>query len=146
MFQLRVKDLRRDSETWGFDEFIGRIRYLRYTPNSDWSLFRIIHMYTAASIWFEIWELVGPSRKISIFPGKFQGKNFPGKNFNFPGKPTKYFDFSRQKFPNDLILVIYSKMSVYSGKICHLQRNSSQIILFRLKSHHFRTYFLYMIR
>jgi len=37
-------------------------------------------------------------------------------------------------------------MSVYPDKICHLQLNSRQIILFRLKSHHFRTYFLYMVR
>jgi len=43
------------------------------------------------------------------------------------------------------LLVFYSKMSVYPNKICHLQLNSRQIILFRLKSHHFRTYFLYMI-
>ena len=33
-----------------------------------------------------------------------------------------------------------------SRQICHLQHNSGQISLFRLKSHHFRTYFLYMIR
>jgi len=37
-------------------------------------------------------------------------------------------------------------MSVYPEKNCHLQLNSGQIILFRLKSHNFRTYFLYMIR
>jgi len=37
-------------------------------------------------------------------------------------------------------------MSVYPDKICHLQLNSRHIILFRLKSHHFRTYFVYMIR
>src|SRR6218665_1900758 len=37
-------------------------------------------------------------------------------------------------------------MSDYPDKICHLQLNSGQIILFRLKSQHFRTYFLYMIR
>src|SRR6218665_1035284 len=45
-------------------------------------------------------------------------------------------------------LVIDSKMSVYPDKFCHLQLNSRQITLFRLKSHHFRTYryFLYMIR
>ena len=44
------------------------------------------------------------------------------------------------------ILVIYSKISVYLDKICHLQLNFGQIILFLVKSHHFRTYFLYMIR
>jgi len=43
-------------------------------------------------------------------------------------------------------IVIYSKISVYPDKMCHLQLNSRQIILFRLKSHHFWTYFLYMIR
>ena len=33
-----------------------------------------------------------------------------------------------------------------SRQNCHLQLNSVQIIIFRLKSHHFRTYFLYMTR
>src|SRR6218665_3842027 len=33
-----------------------------------------------------------------------------------------------------------------SRQICHLQQTSRQILLFRLKSHPFRTYFLYMIR
>jgi len=33
-------------------------------------------------------------------------------------------------------------MSIYPDKICHLQLNFRQIILFRLKSHHFRTYLL----
>src|SRR6218665_813852 len=37
-------------------------------------------------------------------------------------------------------------MSVYPDKICHLQQNSTQIILFRLKRDHFRTCFLHMIR
>jgi len=43
-------------------------------------------------------------------------------------------------------LVIYSKMSFYPDKICHIQQNSRQMIRFCLKSHHFRTYFLYMIK
>src|SRR6218665_2070265 len=45
-------------------------------------------------------------------------------------------------------LVIYSKMSVYPDKICHLQLNSRQIMLYIycLKSYHSRTYFQYMIR
>ena len=84
------------------------------------------------------------------------------------GKLTKHFDFSWQtdekfrfclanwrkisisfqakisKWPFYLVLIIYSKISVYQDKICHLQINSRQIILFRLKSHHFRTYFLYI--
>ena len=111
-------------------------------------------------------------RKISIFPKKFP-KNFDFFNFLpvklrkifiFPSKFPKNFDFSREKFrffsreideefrflrqnfPNNLFLVIYSKMSVFLDKICHLQLNSRQIILFRLKSHHFRIYYLYMIR
>src|SRR6218665_853514 len=61
----------------------------------------------------------------------------------FLGKLTKNFDFFRQKFSTDF-LVHSSKMSVYPGKICNLQLISGQIILFRLISHHFRTYFLYI--
>src|SRR6218665_1811159 len=57
---------------------------------------------------------------------------FHGTIWICPGKLTKNFDFFRQKFPNDF-LVIYSKMSVYPDKICHLQLNSRQTILFRLK-------------
>src|SRR6218665_308795 len=44
----------------------------------------------------------------------------------FPGKFTKNFDFS--------------------GKSCSFTATSGQIFLFLFKSHHFRTYFLYMIR
>jgi len=64
----------------------------------------------------------------------------------FPGKLLKNFDFFQAKFSKWPLLVMYSKMSVYPDKICHLKLNSGQIILFRKKSHHFRTYFLYMIR
>src|SRR6218665_2399729 len=53
----------------------------------------------------------------------------------FRGKFTENFDFLLEK--------IYEWP--FLGKICHLQLNSRQITLFRLKSHHFRTYFLHMI-
>ena len=36
------------------------------------------------------------------------------------------------------LLVIYFKMSVYTENISHIQLNSRQIILFRLKSHRFQ--------
>jgi len=44
-----------------------------------------------------------------------------GKKFDFAGKLIKSFDVFMQKFLDDLVLVIYSKMPVYPDKICHLQ-------------------------
>jgi len=59
---------------------------------------------------------------------------------NFPNNST----FSRQKFLNDIFLVIYSKIFtfLFIQKNYHLQLHSGQIVLFLLKSHHFRTYSL----
>src|SRR6218665_3029238 len=103
-----------------------------------------MYMYAAASIWFEIWGFVGPGEKYSILPVKFSKNfDFPAKNFRQINEKFRFFHVKISEIP---ILVIYSKMSFCPDKICHLQLNSKQIILFRLKSHHFRTYFLYMIR
>ena len=57
-------------------------------------------------------------RKIPIFSGKFS------KNFGFFRK-LKNFDFP--------------------GKNCSFTATSGQIVLFLFKTHHFRTYFLYII-
>ena len=40
----------------------------------------------------------------------------------------------------------FLKISIFQAKIGYLQLFLSKIILFLFKSHHFRTYFLYMIR
>src|SRR6218665_1237426 len=65
-------------------------------------------------------DLLGNFKKISIFSENFQNIS------NFFGNFTKNFDFPTK---NWLFTAI-----------------SRQIILFLFKSHHFRTYFLYMIR
>src|SRR6218665_1836317 len=80
----------------------------------------LIHLvWPAASMWFEIWGSWIRVKKILIYPGKFP------KNFDFSGK-FKKFEFSGKNWP--------------------ITATSWQIILFLFKSHHFRTYFLYMIR
>ena len=85
-------------------------------------------------------------QKISTFPGRFRFFQANWQKISiFPGKLTKNFDYYQAKLSEWPFLVIYSKMSIYPDNICHLQLNSRQIILFRLKSHHFRTYFLNMI-
>jgi len=88
--------------------------------------------------------------KNSIFTGKFPKKlDFSGKfpkNFDLFTQISKICRFFRQKFPNDPLFSHFLKNFYLSRQICHLQQNSWQIILFRLKCHHFRTYFLYAIR
>src|SRR6218665_2333176 len=73
----------------------------------------------AASIWFEIWGL-WIRVKNQFFLANFEKFRF------FSGNFIKKFRFSRQNWP--------------------FTAASGQIILFFFKSHHFRTYFLYMIR
>src|SRR6218665_2850770 len=108
------------------------------------------YINAAASIWFKIWGSWIRVNKISIFPGKFQ-KNFDffrqfqkfrlfQANFSeiliFPGKLLKNFNFFRE----------FKKKFDFPGKNCSFTATSWQIILFLIKSHHFKTYFLYMIR
>jgi len=62
---------------------------------------------SAASIWFEMWGFVDPDKKNS---------NKISKISIFPRKLQKAFDLFRQKFSNDLLFVIFSKISVYPDK------------------------------
>src|SRR6218665_1589286 len=80
-------------------------------------------------------------QKILIFQVKFPKNfdflgNFP-KYFDFLGKFAKNFDFFRQKFAKNID---------FPGKNELFIAISWQIMLFLFKSHHFRTYLLYMIR
>jgi len=92
----------------------------------------------ATLIWFEIWEVVDPGQKLSSFPGKFLKKLFLGnltqKTF-FPGifKKIRFFQAISQKIN-------------FPGKNWPFTATPRLIILFLFNSHHFRTYFLYMIR
>src|SRR6218665_3830467 len=95
--------------------------------------------------------------KCQFFQANFPKISIFQENIStFPGKLTKNFEFSRQideKFRffqvniSELPFFSHLLQNVrLSRQICHLQLNSRQIILFLLKSHHFQTYFLYMIR
>src|SRR6218665_1879056 len=72
------------------------------------------------------------SQEISIFQGKFP------TNFDFFRQFHKKFRFSRQKFLNDLFFLLSRQNWPFTA-------TSGQIIIFLLKSHHFRTYFLYTL-
>src|SRR6218665_370279 len=81
-----------------------------------------------------------PGQKKSDFPGKFP------KISKFSGNFTQKFDFFQAHF---------RKISIFSGnftknfelpaKNWSFTVNCEQIILLLFKSHHFRTYFLYII-
>src|SRR6218665_360186 len=104
----------------------------------------------SASIWFKIWDVVDPGptkfrffqaiKKIRFFPGKF------GKISIFPGKFLKNFDFFRLILKKIQFSPAIKKISIFHAKNCSFTATSGQIILFLFKSHHFRTYFLYIIR
>src|SRR6218665_3950057 len=87
--------------------------------NVSTNRFLVTHV-AVASIWFEIWGSWIRVNKILIFPGKFT------KHLGFSGNFTRSVDFP--------------------GKTWPFTATSGQIILFLFKSHHFRTYFLCMIR
>ena len=96
------------------------------------------NLNAAASIWFQIWEVVDPGQKILIFPGKFQ------KNFDF----SRHI-FEKFRFLSGKTFLLFSHLLQnfrLSRQNFRIQLNSGQIILFRLKSHHVRSYFLYMMR
>ena len=79
--------------------------------------------------------------KISDFSGNFT------KNFNFLGKFPKNFNFVSGNFTkNSIFQGKFPKNIDFPGKNWLFTAISGQIILFLFKSHHFRTYFLYMIR
>src|SRR6218665_2592575 len=95
---------------------------------------------TAASIWFEIWGVVDPGKKNSIYTGKFP------KNFNFfrqfykrissfAGKFPKLFIFSGNKkidFPSKkspLILQLpLGKLFYFSSKVTTFEHTSLYMI------------------
>ena len=108
-----------------------------------------------------VWNLGGlwiRVNKILIFLGKFP-RNFDcfrqfykkfrflqanfTKNFDFPGKFSKNFKFFRQIFKKFRFFQAIKKID-FPGRNCSFTATSGQIILFRLKSHHFRTYFLFI--
>src|SRR6218665_192147 len=65
-------------------------------------------------------EVMDPGLKKSIFPGKFSKISISFRPF-------------------------HTKILIFSCKNWSFTATSGQIILFLFKSHHFRTYFLYMI-
>ena len=77
--------------------------------------------------------------KISIFPGKFP------RNLDFFRQFHKKIRFSRQIFEKFRFFQAIKKFD-FPGKNCSFTATSGQIILFLFNSHHFRTYFLCMIR
>src|SRR6218665_463397 len=92
-------------------------------------------------MWFEIWGVVDPGKKISISAGKFPKKfqyfqAILQKNIEFCRKISENFDFFQAIKRNR-----FSKQ-----KIVHLQLPLGKLFYFFFKSNHFRTYFLYMIR
>src|SRR6218665_3964610 len=58
----------------------------------------------AASIWFEIWGVVDPGQKISIFPGKLP------KTFDFSGNFTKHRFFQANFRKNSFF---QAKLAIY---------------------------------
>src|SRR6218665_442166 len=60
---------------------------------------KMFTMTSAASIWFEIWEVVDPGKKFPFFQANFRKISIFSrkltKNFHFPGKLTNNFDFSK---------------------------------------------------
>src|SRR6218665_2593276 len=60
-----------------------------------------------------------------------------------PGKKNRFFQANFRKFR--FFRPFHTKTLIFSGKNWSFTATSGQIILFLYKSHHFRTYFLYMI-
>jgi len=75
---------------------------------------------SAASIWFEIWGVVDPGKKNSIFTGKFP------KNVDFfPAISLKNYGFSRQIFKKFRIFQQFDK------QIWFFQANFQKISIFQ---------------
>src|SRR6218665_3338633 len=92
-------------------------------------------------MWFEIWGVVDPGKKISISTG-----NFPKKFQYFQAILQKNIEFCRKISENFDFFQAIKKIRFSKQKNCPFTATSVQIILFLFKSNHFRTYFLYMIR
>src|SRR6218665_4040525 len=92
-------------------------------------------------MWFEIWGVVDPGKKISISTGKF-----PKKFQYFQAILQKNIEFCRQISENFDFFQAIKKIRFSKQKNCPFTATSGQIILFLFKNNHFRTYFLYMIR
>jgi|SRR6218665_2358170 len=80
----------------------------------------------AASIWFEIWEVVDPGQTISIFPGKLP------KTFDFSGNFTKHRFFQANFRKNSFFQAIYKRFDC-PGKIGHLQILLGKLFYFSSK-------------
>src|SRR6218665_1448300 len=110
----------------------------------------VIYLNSAASMWFEIWEIVDPGQQNFDFSGqiseKFRFFQVISQNFDFSRQILKNFDFSRQIFEEFQFFSGNLKKIDFPGKTCSFSATSGKITLFLFKSHHFRTYFLYMIR
>src|SRR6218665_2444532 len=69
------------------------------------------------------------------------------ENFEFIRQFKKKIDFSRQISEKyQFFQAISYKISIFQAKNWPFTATSGQIILFLFKSHHFRTYFLYIIK
>jgi len=113
---------------------------INFVDKNVWSQY-ITMAFTAASIWFEIWGVVDPGKKyFNYFPGKFS------RNFDFFMQYQKKCRLFQPNFWKILTSRQFKKKNRFPGKNCLCTATSGQIILFLFKSHHFRTYFLNMIR
>ena len=94
---------------------------------------------TTASIWFEIWGWCIRVKK-SIFSRQISDK------FRFSRQIFRKFRFFQANFQKISIFQGNLETIFLPGKNCSFTTTSGQSFLLLFKSHHFRTYFLYMIR
>ena len=95
---------------------------------------------------WQIFEICRFFQAISQKNPVFQA-NFTKKFDFFQAISPKHFNFFRQIYERFQFLeAISQKKFDFPGKNWPLTATSGQIILFLFKSHHFQTYFLYMIR
>src|SRR6218665_2618037 len=104
---------------------------------------------SAASIWFEKWGVVDPGEKISIFSGNLTkiidfSRQISEKFRFFQVILQNKFDFSRQISQKFRFLGNFTKKIPFSRQ--QLAIYSYFWVNYSISLHHFRTYFLYMIR
>jgi len=92
-----------------------------------------------------VWNL-GSWTRGSCLVKKFRFFQANFKKIHFSRQIPENFDFSCKNFRMTFFFGHSLQNFRLSRQNCHLQLNSGQIILLRLKSHHSRTYFLHMIR